>query len=255
MINEIGVIISLALAASFLPLHLGAEIVMLRSERGFRKALAFVSGLASWRVFVALLWIFFAADGVRNARQGPSGILGGISSRFLHEFKPSPVWEFTLEVLLTMAGIGLILYAVRQIARVPGDDELVAEQIAVAEMGKTGATRFDSMRTYRAFWFGFLWLAIGVNSYLLMFAAYQQITLLPAGLVPKLTMLFAFLILSNTLLAIPLLIYMLSPGHAQSALDAFYSVFQRVGRWIGILLAAAIGVYLTWQGLGELLFR
>lgn len=254
MINEIAVIVSLALAASFLPLQLGAQIAMLRSRRGFAKAVAFVSGIGAWRFFIALLWIFFAANGARNVRRGFSDVLAGISGTFLREFRPSPVWEFALEVLLTMAGVALILYAVRQIARIPGDEERVSEELAARELVADGESRFDKMRITSAFLLGFFWIAVGVNSYILMFAAYQQITLLPTTVIPKLIMLLIFLVLSNALLLIPLFIFLLSPRRAQESLDGFYAFFQRIGRWLGIVLAAAIGFYLAWQGLGGLLF-
>ncbi|MCB9160429.1 MAG: GAP family protein [Caldilineaceae bacterium] len=255
MINEIAVIVSLAFAASFLPLQLGAQIAMLRSRRGFAKAVAFVSGIGAWRFFLALLWIFFAANGARNARRGFSDVFAGISATFLREFKPNPVWEFALEVLLTMAGVALILYAVRQIARIPGDDDRVAEEIAAREIETGGESRFDKMRITNAFLLGFFWIAVSVNSYILTFAAYQQITLLPANVVPKLIMLLIFLLVSSTLLLIPLLIYMLSPRRAQQSLDRFYTFFQSIGRWLGTVLAALIGLYLAWQGLSGLLFR
>ena len=254
MINEIAVIVSLALAASFLPLQLGAQITMLRSRRGFAKATAFVTGIGSWRLFVALLWIFFAANGARNARGGFSEVLAGITSTFLREFRPSPVWEFALEVLLTMAGVALILYAVRHLAHIPGDDERAAEEIAAGEIVSDGGSRFDKMRITNAFLLGFFWIAVSVNSYVLTFAAYQQITLLPTTVIPKLVMLLVFLVLSNTLLLIPLFIYLLSPRRAQQSLDRFYTFFQSIGRWLGIVLAAVIGFYLAWQGLGGLLF-
>lgn len=254
MINEIVVVITLALAASFLPLHLGAEIAMLGTKGGFSRALAFVSGLAAWRVFIALLWIFFAANGARNVRNGPDEVLAGIIDTFAVRFRPGPTWTFALEVLLTMAGVALIIYGVRQLAHIPGDDEMAMEQVAGEQANTQEGSRFATMPAYRAFLFGFVWLAVGMNSYLLMFAAYQQITLLPTTLVPKLLVLLLFLVLANTLLSIPLVIYALSPHRAQRTLGTFYAYFQKIGRWLGIGLSLLIGIYLTWQGLGSLLF-
>ncbi|MEZ4613373.1 MAG: hypothetical protein R2838_24565 [Caldilineaceae bacterium] len=111
------------------------------------------------------------------------------------------------------------------------------------------------MRITNAFLLGFFWIAVSVRPYILTFAAYQQITLLPderrpqAHHAPDLPARVEHAAADSVA-------HLHAVAHnAQQSARPLLHVFQSIGRWLGTVLAALIGLYLAWQGLSGLLFR
>lgn len=236
--GDLVTIFLLGLVAGFLPLHFGATISLLGSERGVRKASSLALGVLLFRVLVGILIaVVFAgataalAGALRNVSSFASSTLGylrqGITSG----------QHAVLDGVIIVAGLLLLYQAYR---RLRGSSD-------------TGQASEDDEKRWASSvlaitLFGIVWTATGPTQWLLTVAGVGRIQGLPADFPGRLAVFGLFLLLSSLMLLTPILYAVLQPEHAGLILDRINRIISGTLRHSITAGLFLISAYLIWKG-------
>lgn len=231
-------IILLGLVAGFLPLHFGATISPLGSERGVRKATSLALGVLLFRVLVGLLIaVVFAgataalAGALRNVSSFASSTLGylkqGITSG----------QHAIVDGVIIVAGIVLLYQAYRRL-RGRSDTGQTSEKDE-----KQWASSVFAITV-----FGIAWTATGPTQWLLTMAGVGRIQGLKIDFPGRLAVFGLFLLVSSLMLLTPILYAVLQPERAGQHLDRINETISGALRALVTAGLFFIGAYLIWRG-------
>lgn len=236
--EDLVAIILLALVAGFLPLQFGAEISLLGTERGVRKASGLAIGVALFRILVGVLIVVISAGttaALSGARESIRSFIGSTLSH-MGQAVTSGQHAF-IDALLIIAGVFLLLRAYR---RLRGDS---ADQISEEDekhVRKAGVAAMVLL--------GIAWAAAGPNQWLFTVAGMGQIVGLEAKLPGRVSAFALFLLLSSLMLMTPILFVMIRPETAGARLEKINKKITGVLRYAITIGFFLIGAFLIWKG-------
>jgi hypothetical protein len=216
-------LIPLMIGAAVVPVWVIIVLLLLRSEGGLFKAVAFISGqtlvrLAQGFVFGALLR--------RSAVEQNANAASAIVS-----------------TLVLVAGILLSITAVKLLSKEEDPDAPPPRWMAMA----------DSISAVKTFLFSVLWMTVAGKQWLFTLGA---LGIIREGNLPNAKSTLAFLIFvigAQSLVLAPILVSTLAPKHSSHLLEISSQWMERNNRRVMIVVSAVFGTYFIHKGITELL--
>jgi threonine/homoserine/homoserine lactone efflux protein len=239
----------LGLAASFMPMVFGLELVLLGSNDGAKKSSSLVGGITLFRVLVAIGVTVLFASGAVAISKGISNIadfLGSTLSQFGQDVTSGQ--HIILDVLFVVAGILLLRDAYRHIRSSPSEDQPSSDKSSDDESSKQKESKTLETGVAGMIGVGLAMAATNPQQYVFMATGVSQILHMPINVPERLLAFVLFMVASSVMILLPLILVLVSPNRA-------HEVLGKINRWIhgsmkyivaGILIL--IGLYLISKG-------
>ena len=234
-------LILLGVAASFLPLQFGLEIALLGKRDGLKKSASLIGGITIFRVLllVAIGLIFTGLLEIMSAFLADISTSISATLQQLHLTVTSGQ-HVIFDGLLIAAGVGLCFRAYHHWRnRTPKEGPKDSNSSLSARFG-------DSPGGLLAL--GFVWAVVSLNQWLFTTAALGEILSLSDHATRFLATLL-FLTMASLMLLLPIMLYLIGPGKAQSVLGEVDNWLSEAMPIVVIVILFAIGFYFIIDGI------
>jgi threonine/homoserine/homoserine lactone efflux protein len=216
----------LAAVSAFQPPQVVTLMLLLPADQGTIKGSAYVLGMTAFRIAQgAILWVLISAFESAIEARGE---------------------QFSLVVgtVLVVLGIILLIYALRRGFSAADEDATPASWLELVNTVSPG----------KAALVGAAMLALDPKDWLITLSVVDLIAEADLSAIASLLLYLFFIVLAQSVLLVPLLYLVVSPGKAQKPLRSIQHWLQRHERTIEIVVAAVFGFYFIYEGLEHLGF-
>jgi hypothetical protein len=215
-------LLPLTIGAAVLPVWIIMAMFLLRSANGLRKAMAFVGGATAVRLLQGVLFGFVFG----TAAEEGGGTASAIKS-----------------TLLLVVGILMLLSAVKKWRKEEDPDGPPPKWMAM----------LDGLSAGKAFGVGALLMAIAIKQWVFTLSAIAIIEEAQAGTVASVLAFLYFVVLAQSLIVAPIIVYAVAPTQSGRLLDAAQGWLERHNRTIIIAVSLVFGLWFLWKGITGLL--
>ncbi len=214
----------LILGSALAPIWIIIVLLMLASPRGLLKALAFVVGMSLTRVLQGVVFgLVFGASSEAEAVDGGKSTVSA--------------------TLLLVVGILLLISAYRKWRKEEDPDDPPPKWMQA----------IDQLTPLKALGMGAGLVAVGIKLWVFTLSAISEISAIDLSRNEAITAYLLFILLAQSLLILPILIYAIVPKAAAKMLETAIAWLLRYNRPITITVTLIFGSYFTWDGLTSLL--
>ena len=214
-------IIALAFAAALQPLQVIALLALLQTGRGIHNGLAYIGGMTSFRLALALVF-WWLVSGVETAVESQGGDFGVITG--------------TVMIIL---GLLLMIFALRQVFSAQSDDQAAASWL----------DKLDSVTPPRAALVGVAFLALDPKDWLIDISAIDLIASADLNSLQSGIAYLVYIFLAQSLLVTPLITTLFFPAKAHSYLGKLSTWLKMHENKIEILVALVFGLLFLFVGI------
>ena len=234
-------LILLGVAASFLPLQFGLEIALLGKKDGLKKSASLISGITLFRILLLVAIGLIFTDILEKI----SAFLADIStsaSTILHQLHLAVTsgQHVIFDSLLIAAGVLLWFRAYQHWRNRTQTEEPKKSHPSFSE-------RFGES-TGGLLTLGFVWAVVSLNQWLFTTAAIGEILSLSEHATRVLATIL-FLVTASLMLLLPITLYLIGPGRAQSVLEKVNKRLREAMPIVVIIILFAIGLYFIIDGI------
>lgn len=216
-------LIPLMLGAALVPAWIILVLLMLSNPGGLPRAAAFVAGTLLVRVIQGVVFGYVFNQGAEQYGAEGSTVL--------------------VSTLLAILGLLMLILAYKKWKK-EDDPEAPSPKWMSA---------LTSMSAVKAFGFGALLMALGIKHWVFTLSALATITEAQLGVAQASITFVIYLIVTASLLLIPISFYALAPQRAGAALGQARDWLERNNRPITVIVSLVFGVYFLYQGIAGLL--
>jgi len=213
----------LILRATLVPLYPVVALLMLQSQDGLRKAVAFVSGAVAVRLIQGIIF----------------GLVFHTATETYPEYGPALI----ASTLLLVVGILLLVAAYKKWRNQADPDDPPPQW-----MQGVGA-----LSAFRALGAGALLVAISVKQWVFTLAAIDVIVGATVGAGPSVGAYLIYTLATQVLVLLPILASALAPQQSAKPLQAVQAWLERNTRVITITVSLVFGLYFSYKGISGLL--
>ncbi len=225
MSNVLVDLIPLILGATLVPIYPIIVLLLLQSERGMGKSVAFVAGALVVRLLQGVLFGLVFAPAV-DAESSAGLVLIG-------------------PTLLTLVGILLLVMGVKK-WRKSGDDE-------DGEEPPKWMSTFTEMSVIKAAGSGALLMLLSVKQWVFTLSAISVIEEAQPGITAGAGLYLLYTLATQILVLPPMLAFAVAPQKSAAPLQAAQGWLQRHNRVIVMVVSFAFGIYFLYRGIAGLL--
>lgn len=234
-------LVLLGVAASFLPLQFGLEIALLGKSDGLKKSASLISGITLFRILLLVTMGLIFTDLLDKI----SAFLANIStaaSTALQRLHLSVIsgQHIIFDSLLIATGVMLLVRAYNHWHNRTQTEEPKDSHPAFSK--RFGESPLGLLAL------GFVWAVVSVNQWLFATAALGEILSLSERLTRAIAT-FLFLVTASLMLLLPVMLYLLGPGKAQSVLQKGNKRLSAAMPIIVAVILFAIGLYFIIDGI------
>ena len=239
--------IMLALAASFMPLVFSMEIYVLGADDGVKKVSSLIGGITVFRLLITVLVVLLFMGMMASLTEGLSDIgqfLGSLLARADEDVTSGQ--HLFVDLLLVAAGVALFVQAIRHLRKSSNSQQ--TSDSGAQQTSDSGDSKAMGLGIAGMIGMGMMMTATNVQQWVLISAGVNQILRVELYHWSGVLAFLLFLVISTSLVLVPLALYLIWPEKAGTALG-------RMDRWINgsmSYVAAAIlcliGLYLIWKG-------
>ena len=235
-------VILLALAASFMPIQFGMEMVYLDEDDGLKKSGGFISGITLFRVLVIILTgMLFPAILDQISRLFEN--ISDWTASMLHGLKADLVSgeHFLFDVLMIVAGIVLWIEVVQRLRKRKQGKPSREKESDKAKENPKGLIGLILL--------GFTWTAVSINQWIFTTAAIGKILAISPARTIRFVVSILFILLASLIVLMPLLLYLIRPKSAQTNIAKVDNWFGGAMPTIVTGFIGAVGLYFILSGL------
>lgn len=225
MSNVLVDLIPLILGATLAPIYPIIVLLLLQSERGLGKAIAFVAGAVAARLLQGVIFGFALAPAVEAETAAGLALIG--------------------PTLLTLVGVLLLVMGVKKWRK--GGDEEDGEDPPKWMSSLTG------MSPLKAAGAGALLILLAVKQWVFTLSAISVIEEAQPGMAAGIGLYLLFTLATQLLVLPPILAFMVAPQKSAAPLRAAQGWLQRHNRVIVVAVSLVFGVFFLYRGIAGLL--
>jgi hypothetical protein len=214
-------LLTLSVAAAVLPIWIILALFLLRSEGGLLKATAFAAGATTVRLIQGVLFGFVFGAAADDGDGGP----GLIAS-----------------TLLLVVGILMLITAYKKWRKEEDPDEPPKWMMSLS-----------GLTTPKAFGVGALLMAVAIKQWVFTLSAIAIVQQAGASLAASVLAFLLFVVLAQSLVVGPIIVYAIAPARSAKVLDATQGWLAQNNRVIAIAVSLIFGLWFLWQGITGLL--
>ncbi|WP_201364063.1 GAP family protein [Dictyobacter formicarum] len=222
MITTLIELLPLIIASAILPSWITATIFLLQSQHGLKKAIALAGGMAIARLAQIILF---------------GSIYSSINIKKVLVI--SPILITALEIVI---GIFFLISAIRVLFYMSDLDELPL----------TWEAHLNRVGPWLTFGIGVLWLLVSGKLWMFTLSAIGIINSADLGTLQRLLAYTFYLVGSQILIGLPIVVCIILPGRSASILKAWSDLLTKYYRPIIISISSIFSFYFLWHGLYKL---
>jgi len=211
------------LVATLVPLYPIVVLLMLQSQDGLRKAIAFVFGAIAVRMVQGILF----------------GLVFAAATEAYPEYSP----QLIASTLLLVVGILLLITAYKKWRKQQDPDEPPPQWM----------TTVSGLSALRAVAAGALFVAIAVKQWVFTLTAIDVIEGAALGAAASVAVYLIYTLATQVLVLLPILAYAVAPQQSAKPLKAAQAWLEQNNRVIMIAASLVFGVYFLYKGIGGLI--
>ena len=234
-------LILLGIAASFLPLQFGLEIALLGKSDGLKKSFSLISGITLFRILI-LVAIGLVFTGLLELISTFLADISTAVSTTLHQLHLAVTsgQHVIFDGLLIAAGVMLCFRAYNHWRnRTQTEDAKESHPSFSERFGESPGGLLA---------LGLVWAAVSLNQWLFTPAALGEILSL-SDHATRLLATLLFLIMASLMVLLPIMLYLIGPGKAQSVLGKVDNWLSEAMPIVVIVILFAIGLYFILDGI------
>lgn len=215
-------LLPLILGATLAPIYPIIVLLLLQSERGLGKAIAFVGGAVAVRLAQGVIFGLLFAPGVEAETGAGLALLG--------------------PTLLTLVGVLLLVTGVRKWRKEPDSDD-----------APQWMSKLSDLTVIKAAGGGALLMGVAVKQWVFTLAAIAVIEEAQPGLSGGAALYLLFVVATQVLALLPIVAYAVAPQRTTQPIRAAHSWLERHNRVIVITVSLIFGVWFLFKGASALL--
>jgi len=216
-------LLPMMLGAVLAPAWIIIVLLILRSNKGLVKAIAFVAGVTTVRLLQGFLF------GHVLAGSAAAGETSG----------PSPV----MSILLVVLGILLLISAIKSLMNEADPDAPPPKWM----------NKFDGATAPALFGLGIIFTLVAPKLWIFTLSAIGIIQAAHLSSSESLTAFLIYVLGAQSLIMLPLLLYAIAPRQSSSLLQAISDWLTRYNNQITLVVSLIFGILFLWKGLSGLL--
>lgn len=211
------------LGATLVPLYPIVVLLLLQSQGGLRKAIAFVSGAVAVRLVQGVLF----------------GLVFGAATQAYPEYGP----EIIASTLLLVVGILLLIAAYKKWRKQPDPDDPPPQWM----------TALSGLSTLQAVGAGALIIVISLKQWVFTLTAIDVIGGATLGTVAGVAVYLIYTLATQVLVVLPILAYAVAPQQSAKPVHAAQAWLERNNRPIVIAVSLVFGLWFSYKGISGLI--
>lgn len=216
-------LIPLILGATLAPVFPIIVLLLLQSERGLGKAIAFVASAVTVRLV--------------------QGAIFGLVFRSAVEAESAAGLQLIAPTLLTVVGILLLVNGVKKVRKEEDSEDSEPKWMS----------RLSDLTVLKAAGGGALLMLVAVKQWVFTLSALAVIEEAQPGLTAGIALYLLFVAATQALMALPIIAFAVAPEKSARPLAAAQGWLQRHNRVIMIVVSFVFGVWFLYQGVSSLL--